>query len=176
MLLERSARSLGICVEQQQSLGQLSVVQSFWIEHRSSHLLVVARFHQLVHTFGIQALAGFVQGGEEREFVYVSKISTLEISLWHIVVAVAELEHILEHTAGCAAGRNEFGDVVPGSLVCIPCFNKSLTLYVGGSQDAVAHGCCPAQTQIGEALAELFKLAFSLLFADALASQLFSVF
>ena len=72
--------------------------------------------------------------------------------------------------------RDKLGDVVPLTLVRFPSLDESLAFGVAGGDDAGSDGSCATQAQVGESFAELLKLSFDLLLADALLGQLFSVF
>ena len=60
VFLHRRAWSLGIAVEQQESLRQLTVVQAFGLQHVGSHGLVVTGSYQFLDTLALVLLTGCV--------------------------------------------------------------------------------------------------------------------
>ena len=136
----RTHASVGIAVEEQESLGKLAIVEAFGLEHVGHHVLVAASCHQRVYTLALVALASLVEGIEEGELVDAVEISLLKVGSGHIVGRVEKFEHILEHAAGCTTRRHEFGNVVALHLVVLPLLDVGFHLVVLGCDDTVTDG------------------------------------
>ncbi len=65
---------------------------------------------------------------------------TLEVGGRNVVLAVAELKHILEHTRGSAAGRHKLGDVVALGLIVGPGLDVGLAVGTGWRFDTGSYG------------------------------------
>ena len=167
MLLERSARPLGILVEEQQALRQLAVIKPFRLQHVGNDGLVAAFSQKRGDVFAFILKAGIVKLAVEGETLDVVEVTLLKVGLGRIVVAVQESEHVLEHAAGSSAGRNELDNALAFGLVGVPRVDISCTLIVGRSHDAVAHGCGGLEPHDGVALIELAELCLDLSLGDA---------
>ena len=167
------ACSFSIFVEQEHALRQLTVVQSFRLEHVGSHCLVVAFAYECVNVLALIFLAHSVQFVVESKTLYMSKVYLLEVGGRHVIVSIHECKHILEHTACRTACRHELHHLLAFCFVVFPCFNVCFLLICRRSNDALAYRCSSFQTEEWESCLELFKLLFNLLFADTFLSDLF---
>src|SRR5574344_552035 len=146
MFLHRSARSLGIFVEEQHTLGQLSVVESLSLEHLGSHSLVVAFGQQGGDVLALVLQANIVELIIEGKLLDVVEILLLEVGCGFIILGVHEGKHVLEHAACSSRCRNELHHLLAGSLVLLPTLLKfssrflsrgnNSMLYAGGSLEA----------------------------------------
>lgn len=120
MLLHRCARSFCIVVEEQQSLWQLSVVQSLCLQHVGSDSLVVTLGNECLDALALILLADSIQLTIEGKLLDIVKILLLEISGRHVIVCIDKGKHVLEHTAGCTTGWHELHDTLAGSFILLP--------------------------------------------------------
>ena len=126
MLLKRRAGLSVVAVELKQALGQLAVVEAVGIQHGHNNILLTAFCHQSVGTLAVHHNAGIVQSGEESEVVETVEELLLEVGRRHVVVGVHKLEHRLEHAAGSAGSRHEFGNLVALLLILVPKLDEVL--------------------------------------------------
>ena len=90
MLFHRSARTVGIVMEEQKTLGQLTIVESLGLQHVGNHSLIVALRNQGVNTFAFVLLTFSIEGIEESKVVDAVEIFLLKISGGHIIVGRKE--------------------------------------------------------------------------------------
>ena len=100
MLLHRCAWSIFIIVEKQQSLWQLSVVETFGSKHVACYGLVVALGKKRLDVLSLILLALVAQFLTEGKVANTVEIALLEICSRLIIACVYKGEHILEHAAG----------------------------------------------------------------------------
>ena len=101
VFLHRSTRTLRIVVEQEQALRQLTIVQSFSLQHVGSNSLEVTLLNQRLDALAIVLLANSIQLTIEGKLVDIVKILLLKVRCGFVVIGIHESEHILEHTACC---------------------------------------------------------------------------
>lgn len=130
MLLHRCARSFCIVVEEQQSLWQLSVVQSLCLQHVGSDSLVVTLGNECLDALALILLADSIQLTIEGKLLDIVKILLLEISGRHVIVCIDKGKHVLEHTAGCTTGWHELHDTLAGSFILLPGIDIFLTVVL----------------------------------------------
>ena len=163
MLLHWSARTLRIVVEQEKSLGQLTIVESTLVEHVLSHSLIVALSNEFLDSLAIVLLAHLIQSTVEGELLNVVEILLLEVCCRHIIGSIYKCKHVLEHTACCSTGRNKFHNLLSLSLVVVPCLNIVLTLSLCRSHDAIAHSSRSLKSKEWETSFKLLQLILDLL-------------
>ena len=100
MLFHRRTGSLRILVEEQQSLRQLSVVQTLSLQHIGGYGLVLTFGDQGLDTLALVLLAGGIQCLVEGELLDGVEVLLLEVGGRHVVVGIDEGKHVLEHTTG----------------------------------------------------------------------------
>ena len=101
VLLHRSTRTLWIVVEQEQALGQLSVVQSLCLQHVGGYCFEITLLNQSLDTLAIVFLANSVELTIESKLFDIIKIFLLKVSCGFVVIGIHKSEHVLEHAAGC---------------------------------------------------------------------------
>ena len=87
-------------MEQEQALGQLSVFQSFSLQHVSSNSLVIALSEEFLDALTLILLAGSIEFIIEGKLLDIVKILLLKISSRYIIIGINKGEHILKHTTG----------------------------------------------------------------------------
>ena len=172
MLLHRRARTFGIVVEEQHTLGQLSVVESLLAEHIGHHSLVVSCGHEGIYSLAFVLLANLVKFLIESEILDFAEESLFEIRGRHIVVGIEEGEHILEHTAGGTAGRHELHNFAALRLIVVPGLDISIALRLVGSDDTVAYAGCGFEAKERKTGLELLQLCLNLLRRNTLLGNL----
>ena len=147
VFLHRRTSTLGIVVEQQQSLGQLSVVQSLSLQHVGCNGLVVTLSYERLDTLALILLAGSIQLVVESKLLDIVKILLLEISGRHIVVGIDKGKHILEHTTGGTRCGHKLHHLLALGLVLLPSLYIRLALSLRRRYDALADSCGSLQLQ-----------------------------
>ena len=142
-------------MEQQQSLGQLPVVESLGLQQVGHYGLVVALFKQLLNVFAFVFLAFLAESLAESELLDVGEEFFFEIGGGHVIGRVEEREHVLEHAAGRARRRYELHHRVAFLLIFFPCFYVLVFLLFGGRHDALADGGRALQLEEGETILDL---------------------
>ena len=175
VLLHGRARSLWVVVEEQQALWQLSVVESFGLEHVGGHSLVVTLGHESLDVLSLILLAGGIQLVVEGKLLDIVEIFLLKFGGGHVVVGIDESEDILEHTAGGTRGGHELDDATAGGFVLLPCVYILLAFCGSRCHDATADGCGGFELEEGESGLKLSQLGFDLLLRDSFLSQLLQV-
>ena len=87
-------------MEEQQSLRQLTVVQSLGLQHIGSNGLEFTLGNECLDALAFVLLADGIERLVEGKFLNAVEILLLEVGGRHVVIGVDEGEHILEHTAG----------------------------------------------------------------------------
>ena len=172
MLLHRSARSFFIVVEEQQALGQLSVVQALFREHLAGDGLIVALVHQFADFLALVVFTLLAQSLAESELLDVVEEILLEVGCWGIIGSVNKGEHVFEHAAGGTTGRHELHNLVAFLLVLVPHFDAFRTLLFRWSLYTLTYGGGGFQLQEREARLELPQLMVHLLLRDSTGSNL----
>ena len=142
MLFHRCAWTLGILVEQQQSLWKLSVVQSLGLQHVGGNGLVFPLCHQSLDALALVLLAHSVQSLVEGKVLYLVKVLFLKVGCRHIIVGINKCKHVLEHTACSTAGRHKFHYSLALSLILVPCFYQLLALVGIRGNNTFSYACC----------------------------------
>ena len=155
MLLHRRASTLGVVVEQEQALGQLSVVQSLGFQHLGGHGLVVAGSHQLLHALAAVLLAYGIELAVEGKLLDIVEIFLLEVGGGHVVLGIYKGEHILEHAAGGTRCGHKLHHLLTCGLILLPGFDILLAVACRRGNDTLADGGCGLQFQEREASLEL---------------------
>ena len=101
VLLHRGTGTLGIVVEQEQTLGQLSIVQSFSSQHVGSNSLEVTLLNQRLDALAIVLLTDSIQLVVESKLLNVVKILLLKVRRGLVVIGIHKGKDVLEHTASC---------------------------------------------------------------------------
>ena len=141
VFLHRRTRTLSVVMEQQQALGQLSVVQSLSLQHIGGNSLVVALGDECLDALAIVLLAGCIELLVKSKLLDVVKIFLLEIRCRHVVVGVDKGKHVLEHTAGSTRSGNKLHHFLALGLVLLPSFDILLALSLARSHDAFTDSC-----------------------------------
>ena len=162
-------------MEEQHALGQLSVVQSFLLQHVGGYGLILSGGDELLDAFPLVLAADGVEGVVEGKLLDVGKVLLLEVGGGHVVVGIDEGEHVLEHAAGGSRCGYELHHLLAFGLVLQPGFYVLLALGLAWSYDAVAHGGGCLELQEGESGLKLIQLCLNLLLADSALSNLFQV-
>ncbi len=173
MFLHRSARTFRIVVEEQQTLWQLSVVESALVQHVLHYSLVVALGDEFLDSLAIVLLAHLIQSTVEGELLNVVEILLLKVGCRHIIVGIEESEHVLEHAACCSAGRNKLHNLLSLCLIVVPCLHIVLALSLCRSHDAIAYSGRSFQTEEWESGFKLLQLVLDLLRCYSFLSDLF---
>ena len=176
MLLHRCACTLGILVEQQQALWQLTVVQSLGFQHVGCYSLIVALGHQGLDAFTLVLQANSVECLVEGKVFYLVEVFLLKVGSGHIVVGVNKSKHVFEHTTGGTTGGHKLYHALACCLVIVPCGNQLLALGCVGSNNTVTDTCSCLQLQEWETCLKLVQLIFDLLLGDTFLSNLLQVF
>ena len=163
-------RTFGIFVEQEHTLGQLTVVQAFCFQHRGSNGLVLPIGYQGFHTLTLVLQTGCVQSIIESEFLQIVKILLLEIGSRHIIGCIYKGKHVLEHSAGSTTGRNELHDLLAFCLIGVPGVNHALALLTIWCDNTVSDTGSGFQLQERETGLELLQLRIDLFFRNSLQS------
>ena len=164
VLLHRRARTVLVVVEQEQSFRQLTVVQSFGVEHVGDNGLVVAVGDELHDFLAVVGLALVAEGLAEGKLLDVVEKVFLEVGGRHVVVGAEEGEHVLEHAAGRSGGRYELHDFPSFGLVGVPRLDIGVARVIVGSHNAATDGCRGLEPQEREAGFEVFKLLVEFFF------------
>ena len=98
VLLHRSTNLVLILVELKQSLRQLSVVQSLWLEEISHDSLVIALLDEAHDTLLIVDVALVAVRLAESKLLDILEELFFKVSSRNIVWSIKESEHVLEHT------------------------------------------------------------------------------
>ena len=173
MFLHRCARPLGILVEEQQALRQLTVVQTIGLQHVGSHSLVVAIGDERLDALAFVLLAGSIERIVESELLDGVKVLLLEIGSWYIVVGIHKSEHILKHTAGSTRCRHKLHHALALSLVGVPDVLILLALSSIGGNDSTTDTSGSLELQEGETSLKFIQLILNLLLGNTLLSNLF---
>ena len=113
MFLERCAHGVvGIEVEEQEALGQLTEVKAFGVEQCGYHLSVVTLFHQSLDVLAIELGALRVKCCIETEELDMIEEHMLKVGYRLIVAAGEELEEVLEHAAGSTRCGHKLHDAM----------------------------------------------------------------
>ncbi len=98
MFLHRGARSFGIAVEFEQTLGESAIVHALFSNDSGYHVAVATLFEELVESLAVEFLAGGFQFGDEGEFVEVGdELGYGSALLEFIGAAVNVFKQGLEH-------------------------------------------------------------------------------
>ena len=153
-------------MEEQQALGQLTVVESLGQEQVSHDILVASGLDELAHAHALIGLALLAQSLAESELLDIVKEVLLEVGGGHIVRCVEEGKHILEHAAGRTACRHELHHMVSLTYILCPCGLVCGLVGIRGRHDALLHRGSGLYTQEWETRLYLFELFLYLLFGD----------
>ncbi|CUQ46262.1 Uncharacterised protein [Segatella copri] len=99
VLLHWGANLVLILVELEQSLRQLSVVQSLWLEEISHDSLVIALLDKAHNALLVVYMALIAECLAESKLLDILEELFFEVSSRNIVWSIQEREHVLEHTA-----------------------------------------------------------------------------
>ena len=155
VFLHRGTWAIGILVEEQQALGQLTIVQTLGLQHIGSHSLVVTLGHEGLDALAVVLLTGSIECIEEGKLIDRVEILLLEIGGGHIIVGIDESEHVLEHAAGGTRCRHELHNLIACGLVLVPYLLELLALIGIRSNDALTDSGGCLQLQEGETCLKL---------------------
>ena len=99
VLLHRSAWTILVVVEQQQSLWQLAIVQALSLEHILSNSLILAISHQSLDVLTLIFLAFVAKFFLESKVADMVEILLLKVGGRNIIVGIGKCKHVLKHTA-----------------------------------------------------------------------------
>ena len=175
MLFHRCAGTISVAVEKEQSLRELSVVQSFLEEHVLDDFLVLSVLNEILNGLSFVFAAGGVECVVEGEILQSVKELLLEGRRWRVVVGIYKGKHILEHARGSTRSGYELHDFVSLRLVLVPRLDVSLLVVLAGGDDTVFDTGSGFQSQEWESRFELAELLLDLLFTDTLLGNLLEV-
>ena len=176
MFLHWGTSSLGILVEEQQTLGQLTIVQTFSFQHIGSDGFVFAFSDKSLDAFALVLLTNGVEGLIEGKLLDTVEVFLFEIGGGHVVVGIDKSKHVLEHTAGGTRSRHELYHTFACCFVLFPSLLVfEACLGIGGNDTMSDTGGC-FQLQERESGFELIQLILDLLLGNTLLSDLFQVF
>ena len=98
VFLHRRTGTFGILMEQEHTLGQLTVVQALLEEHVGHHLLILSFLDKVLDALSLVLTADGVERIVEGKLLDVVEVLLLEGRGGHVVVGIKEGKHILEHT------------------------------------------------------------------------------
>jgi hypothetical protein len=99
LFLNRRTASLRIAVEFQQSLGQITIVQSFRQDYSRDDILITAGRFQCCHIKSMDAFRGLVKIRDKCHFVYIGeKFLHIRSGFRSIRVAIDKFKQSFEHT------------------------------------------------------------------------------
>ena len=128
-------------MEQQQSLRQLSVVQTLGLQHVGGYSLVLTIGHQCLDALALVLLTYSVQSLVEGEVLYLVEVLLLKVGGRRIVVGIYKSKHVLEHAACSTAGRHKLHYALAFCLIAVPCVYHLLALGDVGGNNAIANAC-----------------------------------
>ena len=175
MFLHWCAWALGILMEEQQTLWQLTVVQSLSFQHIGGYSLIVAFCYERLDTLALILLASCIECIEESKVLNLVEVFLLKVGCGHIVVSIHEGKHVLKHAAGSTRGWHELNHALALCLVCIPSCLQSLALISIRGNDSITDSSGCLQLQKWETSLKLIQLILNLLLGDTLLSNLFQV-
>ena len=98
MFLERCTHAIIVSMELQKTLGQLTIVQSLFVQQTSHNGLVFAISDEVFDSLTFVDHTGIIQCIIECIARNVSEEYLDEIGIGHIGIAIKKLEQILEHS------------------------------------------------------------------------------
>ena len=99
VLLHRGANLVLILVELEQSLRQLTIVQSLWFEEISHDSLVIALLDEAHDALLIVDMTLVAERLAESKLLDILEELFFEVSSRNIVWSIEECKHVLEHAA-----------------------------------------------------------------------------
>ena len=99
VLLHRSANLILILVELEQSLRQLTIVQSLWLEEISHDSLVIALLDEAHDALLVVYMTLVAECLAESKLLDILEELFFKVSSRNIVWSIQERKHVLEHTA-----------------------------------------------------------------------------
>ena len=154
-------------MEEQQSLGQLTIVKALGFKQIGNHVLVASSLNQLAYAKSGIGLALGKKLLLESKLVDIVEEVLLKVGCRNVVVGRKESEEILEHTAGCTTGGHKLHNLVAFLKILFPVGNVLVTLDFIGSHDAMADSSCCLNTQEWETCLYLFELMLHLLLCNS---------
>ena len=157
VLFERRARSVGIAMELQQSLGQTAVIESFGQQQTGHYFLVFAFGHERSAVFTVQFHERSIECAEERGVGQVFEEGLGEGVCRCVGCAVEEGKEVLEHAACCAGSGDELDHCMVAFVeVALPCSEIEVAFRLGGDVNAtVVHRCGGFQFEERETVLEV---------------------
>ena len=140
VLLHRGAWTFRIVMEQEQTLGQLTVVQSLGCQHIGRNGLVVTLRLQRLDTLTIILLTDSIKLAIEGKLHNIIEILLFKICGRFVIVGIDKGKHIFEHAAGSTRSRHKLHHLLALSLILLPSIYKTLALSIAGSYDTTTDG------------------------------------
>ena len=167
MLLHRSARSVLILMEEEEALGQLTVIEALSLEEVSHDSLIFASLGKVAYATAVVLLALGTESLLKGEFLYIVEESLLKVCGGYVVGSAEESEEILEHSAGGTACRHELYDAVVRREIVGPVCHVLLYFLLCGLEDAIADGGGSLNLKERETLLEVLELVLHHFLRDA---------
>ena len=142
VLFHRGTRTILVVVEQQQALGQLTVVQSLSFEHVGDYSLIIAGCDKLHDFLSFILLTLIAKSLTEGKLLDVVEEILLEWCCRNVIIGIQESEHILEHTTGSSTGRHKLHYLFACSFILVPRLNVLDSFFVGRCNNPFADSCC----------------------------------
>ncbi len=129
LLLERSARSVGILVKLQQTFGKAAIVHPFRLDESRDEFFYATGGYQLAGCDSIELhCRGVELGGKWQTGEIFHKLSHWRAGRRSVGLAVDKLKQSLEH-AGCGSrSRHELGDLATLCKITVPTLTGFLFL------------------------------------------------
>ena len=175
VLLHWSANLVLILVELKQSLRQLSVVQSLWLEEISHDSLVIALLDEAHDALLVVDMTLVAECLTESKLLDILEELFFKVGSRNIVWSIEESEHVLEHTASRTRSRYELHNLVTLSLIFVPSLLEVFHFLGCRSHDSLTDGSRTLELEEWETILDLFQLVFNLLLGDAVSSDLVKI-
>ena len=168
VFFQRSAYSVFVAVELQQSFRQGTVVQSGRLQQVGHHSLVILFRNQRINVLSGILYTSLIQFVVKSKVMNAAEKFLFKISSRFTVISSQEFKQVLEHTAGSSRCRNEFYNLLVAILVSIPCFQIFfLQISVSYQNTPIFHRCRSRQFQIRKSLFKASQLFCNLCFGNS---------
>ena len=154
-------------MEEEEALGQLTVIEALSLEEVSHDSLIVASLGKVAYATAVVLLALGTESLLKGEFLYIVEESLLKVGGGYVVWSAEESEEILEHSAGGTACRHELYDTVVRREIVCPVCHVLRNFLLCGLEDAVADGGGSLNLKEWETLLEVLELVLHHFLRDA---------
>ena len=128
MFLHRCTRTILILMEQQQTLRQLTIVQTLCLKQVCYNSLILAVLNKITNTLAFVLLTFSTKSLLESKLLYIFKEVFLKICCRLIIVSRKERKEILEHSARSTTRWYELHNGVLITKISSPFVNELLYL------------------------------------------------